>query len=171
MDNLELLPEIKNIILDLLNQLEAKDVDVEMLGFVDTVLLLETHRNKKMIRKIIYDNIGKIINHYVLEIDPNESGNLDYISNLDIGIDLMIEIINDNEEKILKNYSIEEKNKYIDYIKSSANDIYNIAIGKNNMNDLIFFVYSLVINREIVLAKKVFEIIIYQNITILNTIY
>lgn len=154
----ELLPEIKNIILDILNQLEAKDIDIKILGFDDTILLLKTHRNKKMIRKIIYDNIEKIINYYVLEIDTDELCNLDYISNLHINTNLMLEIINDNEKEILKNYSIEEKDNHINSIKSSNNDFYNIAIGKSYMNDLIFFIYNLIVNNEIVLAKKAFDI-------------
>jgi hypothetical protein len=70
----------------------------------------------------------------------------------------MLEIINDNEEKILKNYSVEEKDDYINIIKNSTNNIYDIAIGKYNMNDLIYFIYNLIINHEIILAKKAFYI-------------
>ena len=151
----ELLPEIKNIILDLLNQLEAKDIDIKILNFDGVILLLKTHRNKKMIRNIIYDNIEKIINYYVLEIDTDELDNLNYISSLGINTNLILEIINDNEEKILNNYSIEEKDNYINSIKNDNNDI---VIDKNYMYDLISFIYNLIINNEILLAKKVFVI-------------
>lgn len=153
-----LLPEIKDVILDILTQLEAKDVDIEMLDFDNIIVLLKTHRNKKMIRKIIYDNIEKIINYYVLEIDTDELYNLDYISTLHINTNLMLQIINDNEKEILKNYSIYEKENYINSIKNNNNDFYNIVIGKSYMNDLIFFIYDLIINNEIILAKKCCDI-------------
>ncbi len=65
LDDKPLLPEIYNIIFQILSDLEINDIDIYNLNFSDIINLLKTHRNKKVIRKIIYDNIRKILEVFI----------------------------------------------------------------------------------------------------------
>lgn len=64
-EKITLLPEIKDLIFDLLDELEKNDINNRIgkglgydgLGHDGLIQLLKTHRNKKMMREIISDNI------------------------------------------------------------------------------------------------------------------
>src|SRR5436190_13122680 len=52
--------DINNTILHTLNELEIQDINFEYLTLNDVINLIKTHRNKSLIRKLIYNNIEKI---------------------------------------------------------------------------------------------------------------
>jgi hypothetical protein len=158
-----LLPELYDIILNNLTQLEIKDLDISKLKYNDVINLLKTHRNKKEIRKFIYDNLEKIIIYNSLYIDFND------INNSDIGMSLggvniynkniLIEIILDNIAEFEKIYNDKQINDLIKEAKENDDDYGgSIYIGETEMNDLVDFTFDLIKLNEIRLAKKVFDI-------------
>ena len=146
----ELLPEIKDVILNLHYQIELRNFNAQILKFDDIIFLFETYYNKNMIRNLIYNNIRKVIMYNMSKIDRNRLDDLKYILHLDIDYDSMREIINDNEDKILNHYSIETIDDCINYLKDNNIDI--ISVDKSIMKDLVNFIISLVIKEEIGLA-------------------
>ena len=61
LDNISLLPEINNIILKILDEIEINDINFEILDPYDIITLLKVHRNKSIIRKEIYNNMKNIL--------------------------------------------------------------------------------------------------------------
>jgi len=174
-----LLPELNNFILNTLTQLETQDIDIYNLNFNDVINLLKTHRNKNAIRKFISDNIEKIIVYKSLEFDISEilkgisyeqlkEPLVDIFNYILIRTDfhnknITIEIIKDYKLELLKYYDDKEINDFIKNIEKNNeknNETeYGIGIRKYQMYDLVDFTYNLIKNREIGLAKKVFDIV------------
>jgi hypothetical protein len=158
-----LLPEIYDIIFQNLAQLEIKDIDVSNLKYDDIINLLKTHRNKKEIRKFIYDNLEKIIiyNAFSSYLDFNLDYDYDYLlSNVNIyNKNIMIEIFIDNKEQLKKYYSDDEINTIIKETNENVEDQFGeVYIGRSEMYELVDFTVDLIELNEIKLAKKVFDI-------------
>jgi hypothetical protein len=130
-----LLPEIENIIFDTLAQLELKDIDVFKLNAYDVIDLLKNHRNKKIIREFIYDNMQNILSYNFLNTD--------------------FDILTDNKKKLIKRYDIEEKDihknmNFIYYKRDTA----NLDLVRINMDILAHFIVKLLEINEIELVKR-----------------
>lgn len=104
--NIFLLPEIKDIIFKILVDLEKNDIDIETLTHNDMIYLLKTHRNKDIVRKIIYNNLGKIILYNFLNIEVKNLNDLTYVLklsdkfNINVLYDLIIYNIEKNRKKL-----------------------------------------------------------------------
>lgn len=74
----KLLPEINNFIMKIYEDIEAKNVDISNLTFDDVFYLLISHRNKSLIRKLLYININEIMNNNlpISIIDNDQMNNL-----------------------------------------------------------------------------------------------
>ena len=163
LEDVSLLPEINEIILNNLTQLELQNIDISKLTYDGVIDLLQTHRNKKEIRKLIYHNLEKIIIYNSIHLDIDDYGNYGILDDLlylvtSYNKDTINEIIMDNKQK-LKAYLNDELIKNliikINEINDEAEEIY---IGPDEMNLLIDFTFNLIEINEIGLAKNVFEI-------------
>jgi len=162
-DEITLLPELNEFILNTLNELEIKDINISNLNYNDVINLLKTHRNKKEIRKIIYDNTEKIIIYNSLYLDFNSQDYYDAGSLLAIvtlyNKNIISKIIMDNKEQLKKFYSDKEINNIIKEVKENIDDQEGeVYIGKNAMYNLVNFTFDLIKLNEIGIAKKVFNI-------------
>lgn len=158
-EHIELLPEIKNVILDFLDNLELKDIDVQRLKFEDVIFLLQTHRNKNLIRKLIYDNMKKIVLFRVLNVNTDKFNDLDYICDFNIEANFTIEIINYNKEKLLEKHDISMINDYISYIeKRNYVGPRYLEITEDFINDMVYFFRGLIKIKEVILAKELLNI-------------
>ena len=162
-EGINLLPEIHDIIFENLSKLEIKDIDVSNLRYDNVINLLKTHRNKKDIRKFIYDNLEKIIIYNTL----NSKEGLNNIDNLDdilnrINVynkNIMISIVRDNYILLNEYYTDDEINDLIQELKEESDDEGGeVYIDKNEGGDLIDFMLNLIDINEIRLAKRVFDI-------------
>jgi hypothetical protein len=152
-----LLPEIYDIILNNLTQLELEDIDVSNLKYDDIINLLKTHRNKKEIRKFIYDNLEKIIIYNSFYFDFSDIRSI--LNNTNIyNKNTIIEIIMDNYEQLKNYYSDDEINYSIKEAKENNNNR-NVSIGKSTMYDLINFTIDLIKADEIRLTRKTFDVV------------
>ena len=147
-----LLLDIQKIILNNLTQLEINDIDIYNLNFSDIINLLKTHRNKKEIRKVIYNNMRKILfsiifNGVISLVYNNNLNNLsDYIKS---------KILNDNRDKIIERYGVEEVDRIENSISDEIQNFGETDIGDNNMANLIYFIFELSEINEIQLINKV----------------
>ncbi len=159
-----LLPETNDIIFGLLNELEMKDFVFDVLTPNEFLNLLRKHYNKALIRKLIYQNMEKIIFYNFL---PNfritKLDDLWYFRDLayDLPISIVLKLVEINEEKLVNDYSIEERNQLLDELDEMkengfGSDILNIYTGISSLTN--FFTDLIKIN-EIGLAKKVFDIV------------
>ena len=163
-ENITLLSDIKNVILQNLDELEINEINFETLKFNDVIKLLKTHRNKALIRKSLYNYIEKIVLYNVLNIEFEKFDDLEYIELISKRLpkNITLKIINNNKKRLLKNHSIEDINNLIELIdfmnfvnlqtKSSSLDI------RSNMSKLLDFLIDLIEIKEIGLAKPVFDI-------------
>ena len=160
LDDETLLPDINDVILQNLNELEINEINFETLNPNDVINLLKTHRNKALIRKPIYNNLEKIIIYNFINIDIKRLNNLEYISNLRLPIYIILKLIENNEKRLLKNHTIEEINNLIDLLtlEREIENPFVYANINNVMKSLIDFIIDLIKINEIVLAKKVFDI-------------
>jgi len=176
-DQKYLLPEINSNILNILSQLEVKDMDLYNLKYNNIISLLKTHHNKKEIRKFIYNNLSKIIIYNSIDFDLYQYI-YDYIDNCQecnyyvtlyeyLAEDYLniynkfiySQIIKDNRETLLKYYSNKEIDDLIEKINEyDRNDEGHEYIGKHEMYILVDFTLNLIEINEIGLAKKVFDI-------------
>jgi hypothetical protein len=131
-----LLPEINEIILDNLLQLEIKNIDITRLNYSDVLDLLNTHHNKKGIRKFLIDNLEDIIFH------NNHSYVLD-----DVRISKTLSIYN---TKIIIKFILNNKDKF----KTNDDPFF-----LDNKHSTIYFTINLINNDEIGIAKKVFDVV------------
>ena len=73
--NITLLPEVNDIILNILYDIERKDEKTLLLiqaGYSDQILhLLKKHHNKQMIRELILDNMEEVVGNLIFEDDYN----------------------------------------------------------------------------------------------------
>jgi hypothetical protein len=79
LDNVTLLPELNEIILQNLTDL---DINSGTLKLNDVINLLKTHYNKDLIRKSLYHNMEKIIFHNFLDVNYEKLDDLLYINSL-----------------------------------------------------------------------------------------
>ena len=174
LEDISLPPEIKDIIFNNLTQLELKNINIYDLTYNDIIELLKSHRNKTAIRKLISDNLDKIIVYQfllpfnpsgVLEVNTNKNFFQDYILDLLYFADfynknIIADIIEDFKLYILKYYTVEE---FDDLIRSIKEEKYkykdNIEIPSDDMDNLVKFTIDLINNNEIGLARKVVAII------------
>jgi len=159
LDDIELLPEINDIILRNLNELEINDVNVEILNYNEVLDLLETYYNKSLIRKLFYQNMEKIIFYNFLDINVDGLNDLEYIEDLSYQLpkSIILELIKYNEKELLKNHTIEEINNLIDYLNEKKRDVIEIDLY-GSIEILTDFLIDLIKIKEIALAKKVFDI-------------
>ncbi len=154
------LPELNEIISSNLAELEIGEINVSKLKYKNVINLLKTHRNKKDIRKFIYNNLDKIIIYNSLYIDFDDNDyNYDYLFN-NVNIynkNILIKIFIDNKEKLKKYYSDYMINNFIKEAKENDDDD-EVYIGKSEMYDLVDFTFDLINLNEITLAKRVFDI-------------
>src|SRR5436190_2608226 len=112
--------DINNTILQTLNELEIKDIDFETLTPSDIITLLKTYHNKALIRKSIYNNMENIIFYNFLDIDVKRLDNLNYINNLAYNLKypsyIILKLINDNKEKLVKNFTIDTVDSEIEFL-------------------------------------------------------
>jgi hypothetical protein len=157
--NIILLPEINDIILQNLEKLEIGSVEFDTLKFNGVINLLKTHHNKALIRKLIYNNLEKILFYNLLIIDVQRLDDLDYIESFTYKLpkSAILELIRINEKNLLKNYTVEEINSSIDYIEGGSWGVNGIEIYRI-IEVLADFLINLIEIKEIVLAKKVFYI-------------
>jgi len=155
-----LVKDINTSILDTLTQLELQDIDVSKLKYKSVINLLKTHRNKKVIRKFIFDNLEKIIIYNSLELGSSSDILLDgLLERITIyNKNIIIEIIMDNETQLFKHYDNEGKNEIIKEAKENYGD-QGGEVYISEMDDLVNFTFDLINANEIILAKKVFDIV------------
>jgi hypothetical protein len=159
-------PDISSLIFPILDELELKEIDLAELRYDDVINLLKTHRNKKIIRNFIFDNLDKIIiyNTYDFDFDDYVNYNGDYndfmIPNINIyNKDIIVKIILDNKEKLRKSIGGERLSDLIKEIKENQDDDGGeIYTGKSEMYNLTKFTFDLFEINEIDLAKRVFDI-------------
>jgi len=159
-------PDIGSNIFSFLNELELKEIDLAELRYDDVINLLKTHRNKKLIREFINKNLDKIIVYNIY--NPDFDGYVDYegeynsYSIPDINIynkDIIVKIILDNKEKLIKSIGDKGLNDLIKEVKENNDDEGGeIYTGKSEMYNLTKFTFDLFEIREIKLAKRVFDI-------------
>jgi hypothetical protein len=159
LDDIELVSDIKESILQNLNELEINDINFETLTPNDVINLLKTHRNKALLRRPLYDNMKKIILYNFLHIDYERLGEINYINELSYKLpkSIIFELIEDNEKRLLKNHTVEEINDLIDYLGKMHRGVMNLDIYRD-METLTTFLINLIKINEIGLAKKVFDI-------------
>ena len=155
-------PDISSLIFPMLDELELKEIDLAELRYDDVIKLLKTHRNKKLIREFINKNLDKIIiyNTYYFDFDYEGEHNDFMIPEINIyNKDIIVKIILDNKEKLIKSISDKELNNLIKEIKENNEDEGGeIYTGKLEMNRLIKFTFDLFEINEINLAKRVFDV-------------
>ena len=157
--NVLILPEINDIILQNLEKLEIESVDFDTLKINYVINLLKTHHNKALIRKLVYNNLEKILFYNFLILDVEKLGDLNYIESLMYKLPkpVILKLIEINEKNLLKNHTIEEINSSIDYIEEGTWVVNGIEIGIMIQN-LVKFLTNLIAIKEVGLAKKVFDI-------------
>jgi hypothetical protein len=163
LDDISLLPEINDIILQKLRQLEVQDINFNAMKFEDIIDLLSTNDNKALIRKLIYDNMERIIFYNVLGINTKDFNTIAHIRKIvtpyqshqrsRYSKSIMLGLIKMNEEEILKNNTIKELNNFINILNESQLDLVYI-----NMSRLATFIINLLESDEFALAKKAFDI-------------
>jgi hypothetical protein len=134
-ENISLLPEINDIILNTLYDIEKRNGETLLLiqagSFRDIIELLKTHHNKRMIRELILDNMDEIVDN--LSINGNY-----YI------ISFMVELLDNDELGLVK--------KFYDYLKLLDTDFKEINLG---MYDSIYHQYG----EYNILLERLFKII------------
>lgn len=165
--NVLILPEIDDIILQNLIRLEGEDLNFDTLKINDVINLLKTHRNKALIRKLVYNNLEKILFYNFLIIDTEKFDDLWYFRDLsyDLPKSVVLKLLEFNEKRLIKDYSIEERNKLLDDLDESEIEVMNgVMIGVMNVElyrgieDVSKFLINLIEINETFLAKKVFDI-------------
>lgn len=154
-----ILPDISNLVFSKLNELEIQDINITKLKYNDIINLLKTHRNKKLIRKFIFDNLEKIIFYNIYFVDFNDPYILDFLLN-HVNIynkNTLIDIINDAQLK--KYYSDKEINDVIKEAEENDRAQEEVYIDKDDMYNLVDFTFNLIDINEIELARKTFNII------------
>jgi len=150
-----LLPEINDLILGILDRIELENID--NLKPDEIINLLKTHRNKAFIRKMVYDNLTKIIFYNFLGIDILSLSYLTYIITLrkNLSTDVIYQLIIFNENKLHKYHTIDQINRIKRSMEiSRPTDIDQINIGEVNMDKLIKFIIDLIDIDEIGLFKE-----------------
>ena len=151
-----LLPELQDVILDTLTQLELRSIDIIRLNPDDIINLLQFHRNKKEIRKFIHNNMRKILFYNFLDIDVERLNDLVYIIyNQKFNDYIRYKLIQDNKRKLVERYGSEELNRIENIVNSLPfkDDVSPVEIGSSNMDALLNFIIKLVEIDEIGLAK------------------
>jgi len=155
----ELVEDVKKDILQTLIKLEEKEINVDGLAPKDVIDLLMTHWNKALIRKIIYDNMEKIIFYNFLSIDTDKFDDLWYFRDLsyDLPKSIVLKLLELNKEMLSKEYSIEDRDQLLEDLEESPFGVMNtnIHIG---IEDLFNFLLDLIKIKEISLAKRIFDI-------------
>jgi len=99
--DMELLPEIVDIIDDLLNELDVRDVYQKYLDFDKIINLLKYHHNKELVRLIIYENLETILDNnkqIIHEKNVEQKYNNLYEVNLkDIIVKFIVNLLEINE--------------------------------------------------------------------------
>jgi len=163
LDDISLLPEINDIILQKLYQLEIQNIKFDIIEFNDIIDLSSTHTNKALLRKLIYNNMERIIFYNVLHINTKYFNTIAHIRKIvtpyqsyqrnRYSKSIMLGLIKMNEEEILKNNTVKELNSFINILNESGLDLVYI-----NMSGLATFIINLLKSDEFVLAKKAFDI-------------
>ena len=155
----ELVEDVKKDILQTLIKLEEKDIDVNNLTPKDVIELLTTHWNKALIRKLIYDNMEKIIFYYFLPIDTDRFDDLWYFRDLvwELPKSIVFKLLDLNKEMLSKEYSIEDRNQLLEDLEYSELSSENTNIY-GDIEDLFGFLIDLIKIKEISLAQRVFDI-------------
>jgi len=175
LEDISLLPEIKDLILNNLTQLELQNINIYDLNFDDVIELLKTHRNKIAIRKLISNNLDKIIIYQflslthsipdILKVNASKNEIQAYIDDL-LGFadlynkNIMANVIDDFRQDFLKYYTVKEFDNLIRSVKEKKYKYEdNIEINIYDMNNLVKFTINLIINNEIGLARKTVAIV------------
>jgi len=162
----ELLPELNEIILQNLTDLEINDINVDNLTPKDVINLLTNHWNKALIRKIIYDNMEKIIFYNFLVIDLEKFEDLWYFRDLsyDLPKSVVLKLLELNKEMLTKEYSIEDRDQLLEDLNESPFGVMNTNIHMR-IEDLFGFLLDLIKVKEISLAERAFDIANEYNFT------
>ena len=158
LDDKILLPEINEIILLNLTNLEINEIESGALDLNYVINLLKTHHNKALIRKALYDNMEKIIFYNFLDVDYNKLDDLLYIDSLRYNLpkSITLKLVKNNENRLLKNNTPEEINIILDLLRQ--NDYSEgVNIGED-IKTFTNFLIDLIKIDEIGLAKQVFDI-------------
>ena len=163
-----LFSDINFVILQNLNQLEINDINFEILTFGNVMHLLKSHRNKTLIRKLIYDNMERLIFFDLLKINFRKLTSIEYIESIldKIPAFIILEFIKNNNKRFFKYYSIEKLNMLVNFLGEIQPPQYILI---ENLSSLGTFLIDLMKIDEIGLAKKVFDTANKYNLkTILN---
>jgi len=158
--NILILPEIDDIILQNLEKLEIEGINFDYLKFNDIINLLKIHNNKALIRKLIYDNMEKVIFYNLLSMNVEKLGDLTYYFDklsYNLPKSVVLELVRINQKNLLKNNTEKEINDLIDYLEKMRMGYYNLNIY-DKIEDLRDFLITLIKIDEIGLAKKVLDI-------------
>ena len=163
LDDISLLPEINANILQILRQLEVQEFDFSTMGFDDVIDLLSSYGNKALIRKLIYDNMERIIFYNTLDINTKYFDTIKRIRKVVTPYEsyqrsrysksTMLGLIRMNKEAIIKNNTVKQLNNFIDILNKVDLDLIYI-----NMSGLAIFIINLLKSDEFALAKKAFDI-------------
>lgn len=160
LNEVELITDIKGIILSKLGELEINKLNFDNITFYNVIRLLKNHRNKALIRKAIYNNMEKIILYDILTIDVGKLNDLTYYIELSYKLpkSIILKLFNYNQEKILENYGIGDMDDVKNYLENSHYDKTSVDIHRR-MSILATFLIDLIKIDEIGLAKKVLDIL------------
>ncbi len=160
-NNKILLPvsELNDIIFSNLSELESKDINFDILEPYNAVKLLKTHNNKALVRKLIYNNMEKIILYNYLVIDKYKLDKLPYFEDLTYQLpkSVILELLRINEKNLLKNYKIEEINDFLNFLEENERGVGYVELYRG-IEDFTQVLIDLIEINEITLAKKVFDI-------------
>ena len=171
-----LLPEINNIILSNLYQLEANLINSKNLYFNDVIHILKTHIDKALVRRLIYDNMKNIILYNLLNIDIERLDDLFYIESLlykpyEISEFIILKLIQDNDKRLLKNYIYKQIHSFLDRVDDYDGSVSVGLDSDENIKKLKDFLINLIKIKENALAKRVFDIAAEYRFDILFNLY
>jgi len=159
LNEVELITDIKEIILLKLEELEINELNFDNMTEFVIFKLLENHRNKSLIRKLIYNHMEKIIFNRFLPINVGRLNDLTYYIELSDKLpkSIIFKLLNHNQEKIVENYGIGDIDDVKNYLENSHYDKTSVDIGGHMIRLSSFFV-NLVKIDEMGLAKKILDI-------------
>ena len=154
------IPELNDIIFSTLNDLESKDINFDTLTPDATLKLLKTHNNKALIRKLIYNNMEKIIFYnYLIGIGHPNLDKLPSFEDLTYQLpkSIVLKLFRINEKSLLKNYKIEELDEFLNFLEELPRGVMNMDLHRN-IEQLSNFLVSFLEIKEVSLARRIFDI-------------
>ena len=161
LEELKLLPEINQLILGTYGELESKEINVDKLTYKNVISLLISHRNKSLVRKLIYDNMERIIiNNITGIVIHDEAIELEMFPLTD-NKNFDIKVLNLYKNNLLEFYSKDQINKYIQDLNDQDDPkVELIEVGGDEMwiQESVDFLYDLINIDEISLFREAYEI-------------